>query len=893
MVGRVSATLFRSGVAAILALLGTSAVLQMTLAAPSGASGSSVVLLAWGDNSLGQLGNGTTTNSDTPGAVSLPSGVTPVAFAAGGGGGDVQPAQWAAYAIGSDGNLYAWGDNSSGELGNGSTTSSDTPVVVSFPAGVTPTAVSAAQGSAYAIGSDGNLYAWGANVYGELGDGTTTNSDTPVLVSLPAGVTPKAVAGGYESAYAIGSDGNLYAWGDDVYGELGNGSYTDSSTPVVVSLPAGVTPKSIAGGGGAAYAIGSDGNLYAWGLDEYGELGVGTFDENSNVPEVVTLNPGVTAKSVTAGGGFAHAIGSDGNLYGWGLDGTAGQVGDGGSSNQPAPEVITLAPGVKPTAISDNIHTGYAIGSDGKIYAWGYGLAGELGDGSDSGDFATPVAVSLPPGSTSLSLGQEPGAASGFARATVPDAAPAVTTDPVSQTVYAGQGVTFTASASGFPAATVQWSVSTDGGATFSPLSGATSDTLTIADPTTAESGNEYEAVFSNGVSPSATTTAATLTVNPDAPVVTLDPVNTTDNAGEPTSFTAAANGFPTPTVQWDVSTDGGATFAPISGATNDTLNLDPAPADNGNEYEAVFSNGVSPDATTTAATLTVNVLAPSVSLDPANQTVYAGQSATFTAAASGYPPPTVLWEVSTDGGATFSPLSGATNDTLTIPDTTIGDNGNEYEAVFSNGVSPDATTTAATLSVTPDVAPSITLDPVSQTIYGGQSIDFTAAASGTPTPTVEWQISLDGGSTWIDVPALETTTVVGTPPAFWNYMNGWEFRAVFTNPAATATTTAATISVLPSTAPTITQNPMSETVAEGQVVTFTAAASGTPTPTVEWQVSIDGGSTWTDVPSLDAPTITGIPPAFLDYMNGWEFRAVFTNGGGSVTTTAALLTVT
>ena len=81
--------------------------------------------------------------------------------------------------------------------------------------------------------------------------------------------------------------------------------------------------------------------------------------------------------------------------------------------------------------------------------------------------------------------------------------------------------------------------------------------------------------------------------------------------------------------------------------------------------------------------------------------------------------------------------------------------------------------------------------------------------------------------------------------------------------------------------------------MAEGQVVTFTAAASGTPTPTVGWQVSLDGGSTWTDVPSLDAPTITGIPPAFLNYMNRWEFRAVFTNGGGSVTTTAALLTVT
>ena len=364
--------------------------------------------------------------------------MTPVAVAGSGGGGDPQPSQWAGYAIGSDGKLYAWGDNSSGELGNGGTTQSDTPVVVSLPAGVTPTAVSAAQGTAYAIGSDGNLYAWGTNVYGNLGDGSTiTNSDTPVVVSLPSGVTPLAIAGGYESAYAIGSDGNLYAWGDNVYGELGNGSTTDSDTPVVVSLPSGVTPKTIAGGGGAGYAIGSNGSLYAWGYNIYGQLGDGSTT-NSDTPVPVSLPSGVTAKAVTGGGGFAHAIGSDGKLYGWGLDDTANQVGDGSDTNQVTPVVITLAAGVTPTAVSDNLHTGYATGSDGNLYAWGYGLAGELGNGSTS-DFSPPVVVSLPPGSSLQSLGQEPGSAGGYAIVNVPDVAPSITTQPTSVSVLAGQ----------------------------------------------------------------------------------------------------------------------------------------------------------------------------------------------------------------------------------------------------------------------------------------------------------------------------------------------------------------------------------------------------------------------------------------------------------------------
>jgi alpha-tubulin suppressor-like RCC1 family protein len=518
MVNRSIAPLSRLGAAATLVVLGITALLQVGGAIPTGAAGSSVVLLSWGDNSSGELGNGNTTNISTPSAVSLPPGVTPTAISGGGGLGDPQPSQYAAYAVGSDGNLYAWGDNSRGALGNGTTSNSSTPVLVSLPSGVTPTAMTASQGTGYAIGSDGHLYAWGDNTYGTLGNGTSvTFSDTPVLVSLPTGVTADAISGGYESAYAIGSDGHLYAWGDSFYGELGNGGTTNSDTPVVVSLPSGVTPQAIAGGGGTGYAIGSDARLYAWGLNASGQLGDGSTN-NSSTPVVVSLPLGVTPTSIAGAGGFAYAVGSDGHLYAWGND-SGGQLGNGSTTNSSTPVVVLLPSGVTPKAISGNYFVGYAIGSDGNLYAWGGNGSGDLGDGTTTNS-STPVLVSLPPGSTPLKLASEPGSASGYAIVSAPDVAPSITTNPTNQSVSAGQDAILSAAASGIPAPTVQWQVSTNGGSTFSPVSGATSDSLTISSVTLSENGYEYEAVFTNG-SGTATTNPATLTVIPPPPPTT------------------------------------------------------------------------------------------------------------------------------------------------------------------------------------------------------------------------------------------------------------------------------------------------------------------------------------------------------------------------------------
>ena len=178
--GRAGVSLHRGTTArwlsAALAVLTMAAYTAVDLVGESPAAAAASDLYIWGSNSNGQLGNGTTTDSPTPSAMTLPSGVSPVAAAA---GSDFT------LIIGSDGNLYATGGNADGQLGNATTTDSATPVKVDFPAGVTPTAVAAGQDHSLALGSDGNVYAWGYNGFGQLGDNSTTNSSVPIKVSAP------------------------------------------------------------------------------------------------------------------------------------------------------------------------------------------------------------------------------------------------------------------------------------------------------------------------------------------------------------------------------------------------------------------------------------------------------------------------------------------------------------------------------------------------------------------------------------------------------------------------------------------------------------------------------------------------------------------------------------
>jgi alpha-tubulin suppressor-like RCC1 family protein len=352
---------------------------------------------AFGQNSSGQLGDGTTTQHDTPEAIALASGAAATAIAAG-------PIHSAA--IGTDGNLDEWGTDTVGQVGNGTSGANQvTPDQITLAPGVTALATSAGAQFELAIGSNHELYSWGGDQDGQLGDGGSTEQNSPEEISLAPGVTPTAIAAGTLAGFAIGSDGNLYSWGLNTYGQLGNGTTTDRSTPGAIALAPGVTPVAISAGWFHVLAIGSDGKLYAWGHNESGELGDGTTTDH-DTPEAVTLASGVTPTAVAASVsdttnaydptnqyGFSLAIGSDGNLYAWG-DNSAGELGDGTTTDHDTPEAITLASGVKPTAIAAGRNHSLAIGSDGNLYAWGDNSAGELGDGTTT-DHDTPEVISL------------------------------------------------------------------------------------------------------------------------------------------------------------------------------------------------------------------------------------------------------------------------------------------------------------------------------------------------------------------------------------------------------------------------------------------------------------------------------------------------------------------
>jgi hypothetical protein len=540
------------------------------------------------------------------------------------------------------------------------------------------------------------------------------------------------------------------------------------------------------------------------------------------------------------------------------------------------------------------------------------------------GDAEISASANTTAGSYSViaSAGSAPSTNGVFSLTNTAPMAPTVTTNPANDTINSGGTAVFTAAATGNPTPTAQWQVSTDGGATYTNItsggvySGATSDTLTITGATAALNGNKYQDVFTNTPG-TATTTAATLTVDFAATVAT-NPINQTVNAGGNTTFSATANGFPVPTVRWQVSINGGSGFFNLNnggiygGVTTGTLTLTGATlAQNGYEYRAVFSNtlfGADDPSTarTTAATLTVDS-APVVGVSPMNATINAGGNATFTSSATGNPTPTQQWQVSTDGGATFTNItdagvySGSTTGTLTITAGTADMNGYEYQDVFTNG-NGSATTDPSTLTV--DFAPSVTLNPANTAINMGSDASFTVAAAGNPTPTVQWQVSTDGGNTFTNITdsanytgtATNTLTVTGVTLA----ETGYEYQAVFSNTLfgadgpSNVTTTAATLTV--DIAPVVSINPTSATINAGGNASFTSSATGTPTPTQQWQVSTDGGETFTNI--TDGGVYSGSTTGTLSIsggtadMTGCEYQDVFTNGAGIVSTSPSTLTV-
>ena len=216
-----------------------------------------------------------------------------------------------AHAATPSGAAYAWGANGNGQLGNGTIADSNTPVPVSLPSGVTATVIAAGSGHSLAIDSNGKVYAWGANFSGRLGNGTTAGSSTPVAFMLPGGVAATEIAAGYNHSLAIDSNGKGYAWGLNNYGQVGNGIPNNGAnpTPVAIMLPSNVTATKIAGGSYHSLAIGSDKKIYAWGANTNGQLGNTMSNQGANgTPMPVSLPAGMIPLALGAGSTAFHSL---------------------------------------------------------------------------------------------------------------------------------------------------------------------------------------------------------------------------------------------------------------------------------------------------------------------------------------------------------------------------------------------------------------------------------------------------------------------------------------------------------------------------------------------------------------------------------------------------------
>ena len=316
-------------------------------------------LYCWGSNKYGQVGNGTKESQTTP--VKVLSNVKTVFCSH--SGYDVS-------AIQENGDLYCWGYNGCGEVGNGTKEDQTTPVKVL--SGVKT--VSCSNSTVLAIKENGDLYCWGYNWYGQVGSGTKEDQTTPIKVL--SGV--KTVSCFSYTVSAIQENGDLYCWGLNSDGQVGNGTEEDQTTPVKVL--SGV--KTISGYDDTVSAIQKNGDLYCWGRNWYGQLGNGT-KEDQTIPVKVLSD----VKTISGYYDTVSAIKENGDLYCWGYN-KYGEVGNGTEVDQTTP--VKVLSDVK--TVSSSVCMTSAIKENGDLYCWGSNWEGEVGNGTEV-DQTTPVKV--------------------------------------------------------------------------------------------------------------------------------------------------------------------------------------------------------------------------------------------------------------------------------------------------------------------------------------------------------------------------------------------------------------------------------------------------------------------------------------------------------------------
>ena len=334
-------------------------------------------LWGWGENSTGQLGDNTRTSTSSP-IQTVAGGTNWKQVAAG---------YFFSAAIKTDGTLWTWGRNSYGQLGDNTITNRSSPVQI-YTGGTNWKQVSLGNFHAVALKTDGTLWTWGRNNHGQLGQNTNTNRSIPAETAA-GGTNWKQVAviggGRGNECAAIKTDGRLWLWGRNNYGQLGDNTRTSKSSPIQ-TVAGGTNWKNVAVGTEGSAAIKTDGTLWLWGNGLYGQLGDNTITNKSS--PVQTVAGGTNWKNVAVGAYQFSAIKTDGTLWGWGLNST-GIIGDSTTTRKSSP-VQTVAGGTNWKQVSVGAGAVTAIKTDGTLWTWGSNGDGMLGDNTTTSK-STPI----------------------------------------------------------------------------------------------------------------------------------------------------------------------------------------------------------------------------------------------------------------------------------------------------------------------------------------------------------------------------------------------------------------------------------------------------------------------------------------------------------------------
>ncbi len=630
---------------------------------------------------------------------------------------------------------------------------------------------------------------------------------------------------------------------------------------------------------------------------------------------------------VIAGGGGTAGNDSNGSGQPGGAAGPTGQSSEGGAgATQTGPGSGVEGAGSGPMNLSGGgsfVHNGGFYGKGGAGY-YGGGAGAGGGGGSNyydpangyiadtasslGGDYAYPAATDDPhyPGNNVARGGHEgefpvptgSGAVViiAYSSQTV---LPSFTSNPVNKIVVTGSSTTYTAAATGFPTATLQWQRMPPGGswtnlADSGSYSGVTTGTLAVSNVTSGMNGDQFRCVATNSVGSIASAAGTLLLAT--VPTITSHPQPQTANAAQsvqPVSFTFSviATGTPSPSYQWQRLTNGGTWWADLtngqgySGVTTATLTFfGSISIFDSTQFRCRVANSEG-TVTSNSAALTVTS-GPAFITHPQSATVTAPMPATFTVSVTGSPSPTYQWQRTTDwlnwhNIAPSVDFVGVNSHQLSVSGTynPLMVNGNGFRCVITNSMG-SAVSSQAVLTILGMFG--FSQHPKSQTVAPGGSVTFTATAVGTPTPSwYEWQRFFNGG--WHDIGAYGSSlTVNGVTQA----MDGYQYRCFASNGTNSAYSNAATLVIDPntvSTAPTITTHPQSRSLVLGGSTTFVVEATGSPAPNYQWLkdgAAISGATSFTYTIANAQQTHAG------------AYSVLVSNTAGSVTSSPATVMV-